>query len=245
MEKSNSSRTWTAAALAFFALGVNTSAAWAKTPIAGVVTAVTGKPRVQSEGEGAFKAIKRGGNVYEGDVIKTGKDDLIALIFVGGAELRINSGSTFQVDSGGGAKPTSIFSELGQAWTNLVHGGAEIEIHTPTAVCAVRGTQADVDINGDMTVKVYEGHVDLFNQKGKQSMTAGQLSQVSPGKGPQPPQAMTPAQYGTWQNTLKPQNVQQLRSMLIKTSDKERVLELKSNKNGKQTDIKVHLQKNQ
>ncbi len=239
MEKMKSSRPVLTLALALTA--VCWTGARAKTPIAGVVTAVTGKPQVQSEGEGAFKSLKNKQNVYEGDVLKTGKNDLIAMIFVGGAELRINSGSTFQVDSGGGEKPTSVFSELGQAWTNLIHGGAQIEIHTPTAVCAVRGTQADVNVGGNMTVKVYEGFVDLQNEKGTVPMTAGQISQVIPGQAPQPPQKMTPAQYGTWQNTIKPQNVAQLRAALLKTAKKERTLELKSNKNGKQTDIKIHL----
>lgn len=232
-----------ALALAAALLGTGPTAFAAKTPIAGVITAVTGKPRLQPNGESGFFPVKRGQNVYEGDVVKTGKNDLLSVIFVGGAEVRINNNSRFQFDSGGGAKPTSIFSELGQAWTQLVHGGAQIDIHSPTAVCSVRGTQADVSIGDGMTVKVYEGHVELYNQKGSQSLTAGQTASVSAGAAPQAPQALPSSQYGTWQNTLKPQNVDGLIKALQDAAQQERVLELKSNKNGKQTDIKLHLKK--
>lgn len=215
----------------------------AKTPIAGVITAVTGKPRLQANGESGFFPVKRGQNVYEGDVVKTGKNDLLSVIFVGGAEVRINANSRFQFDSGGGVKPTSIFSELGQAWTQLVHGGAQIDIHSPTAVCSVRGTQADVSIGDGMTVKVYEGHVELFNQKGSQTLTAGQTASVASGGAPQAPQALPAGAQGTWQNTLKPQNVEEMRKALMNAAEQERVLEIKSNKNGKQTDIKMHFKK--
>lgn len=229
--------------LALLALGAAMPGAWAKAPVAGTVTVVEGKPQVLRQGSASYAGIKKGDYVYDGDSVKTGADDKIALLFVGGAETRINNNSEFRIDSAADAsKPTSLFSKLGQAWTELVHGANRvqpIEIHTPIAVCAVRGTQADVNVGQNMTVKVYEGHVDVSNDKGKQSMVAGQISQVAEGSAPSAARAMLPSERGSWQNAVAPKDIQQWRHSLMKAANQDRTLELKQ-KNGK--DIKLHLQ---
>lgn len=237
-----------AAFLALLALGL-ASGSWAETasaPVAGTVMVTEGKPQVLRQGEKSYARIKKGDYVYDGDSLKTGAKDQVALLFVGGAETRINNNSEFRIDSAADAsKPTSLFSKLGQAWTNLVHGAAPvqpIEIHTPIAVCAVRGTQADVNVGDNMTVKVYEGHVDLSNDQGSQRMVAGQISQVSFGGAPSAVRKMAAGEYGTWQNGVAPKNVQQWRQSLMKASGQNRTLELKQ-KNGK--DIKLHFQEKQ
>lgn len=218
------------------ALGLSLAAAppvQARGAVAGVVIDVQGKPKVKRKDAGSYKKLKLNKFVYEGDVIKTGPSDKAAVAFVGGAELRINSNSEFVMESGGGRKATSVFTRLGQAWTRLLHGKAGMRVRSHVAVAAVRGTEADVDVSDRMTVKVYEGLVDLANQHGKTSLQAGQMSQVGGANmAPGAARKMQSSDFGTWQNGLVPKKLQKNLRRLQSEAEKTRTLKIKGMKDG-------------
>lgn len=223
--------------------------AQAAAPVAGVVISMEGKPEFRRAGttsSSPYQNLKLNMMVYEGDVIRTGPGVRVAVAFVGGAELRINENSSFKMESGGGTKPTSVFTEFGNAWTRLLHGRSGMQVRTPTAVAAVRGTEADVNYgDGPMTVKVYEGLVDVSNAKGTTSLKAGQQTSVSgAGAAPAPPKPMSPQDYGTWQNALKAADLKKSLKLLEGVADKNRTLELEmKDKEGKQKKIKMRVEK--
>ena len=181
--------------------------------------------------------------VNEGDEIVTKAGEFVSIAFVGGAEVRISENSTFKVESGGGTRPTQLFSSIGKAWTRLLHGKgfSGINIRTPSAVAAVRGTEADVESGERMTVKVYEGHVDVYNDHGKQALVAGQMTRVASAQAaPEPPKAMENDDKESWQDGMKVKNVEKQIRRLQGEADRRRTLELKS-KDGKK--IKLNLEK--
>jgi len=219
---------------------------WAAAPVAGVVISMEGKPEIRVAGAGAYKNLKLNAMVHEGDVIRTGSGVRVGIAFVGGAELRINENSSFRMDSGGGSKPTSVFTQFGNAWTRLLHGRSGMNVRTPTAVAAVRGTEADVNYgDGPMTVKVYEGFVDVTNAKGTTSLKAGQQTRVTgTGAAPEPAKAMSPQDYGTWQNALKAKDLNKSLKLLDGVADKNRTLELEmKDKEGKSKKLKMRFEK--
>ncbi|MFI5361939.1 MAG: FecR domain-containing protein [Elusimicrobiota bacterium] len=237
-----------AAALLALALTAGAAvAARAAAVTAGVVVSVTGKPTVERAGAKSSGSLKLNDILNEGDTVKTGPKTLVGIAFVGGAELRLNENSTFKMVSGGsGTRPTSVFTSLGNAWTRLMSGNARIEVRTPTAVCAVRGTEADVSLaGGPMTVKVYEGHVDVMNTKGTTALHAGELTAVTgSGAAPQAARAMTPRDYGTWQNTLKAPDLNRSMKLLTAAAVKNRALDLyMKDKSGKQKKIRLNFEK--
>lgn len=218
----------------------------AATPVAGVVISMEGKAEYRRAGASAYQGLKLNMMVHEGDVIKTGPDVRVGIAFVGGAELRINENSSFRMDSGGGSKPTSVFTQFGNAWTRLLHGRSGMQVRTPTAVAAVRGTEADVNYgDGPMTVRVYEGFVDVTNAKGTTSLKAGQQTQVSgAGAAPEPAKPMSPQDYGTWQNALKAADLNKSLKLLEGVADKNRTLELEmKDKEGKSKKLKMRFEK--
>ncbi|MDE2292297.1 MAG: hypothetical protein KGL53_09460, partial [Elusimicrobia bacterium] len=150
----------------------------------------------------------------------------------------------FAIESGGGITATSVFTKAGDAWTRLLHGRAGMNVRSPLAVAAVRGTEADVDVSHRMTVKVYEGLVDVQNQYGAQSLRAGMMTQVSgAGQAPQAPHTMAPGDYGSWQQTLKPKDVAGALQRLEGEADKTRTLQFHfKGKDGKDKslDIQIH-----
>ena len=195
--------------------------AFAAGKVAGMILSVEGKPQVKS-GTTAYKPAQLRQNVYEGDSIKTSRGERVSIVFMGGAEMRVNENSVFEIRTGGGAagargiSPASVFTRFGDAWTRMVNPGAHMEVHSPTAVAAVRGTEGDISVEQQMmTVKVYEGLIDVTNDKGKQSLKAGQITTAAAGQAPEAPRAMTSADYGTWQNSVKPSQ----RSVELRTKD--------------------------
>ncbi|NNM28103.1 MAG: tetratricopeptide repeat protein, partial [Akkermansiaceae bacterium] len=62
----------------------------------------------------------------------------------------------------------------------------EIDIRTPTANAALRGTQLVVEVGdaGRTMVTVLEGVVDLSNEKGQLALKAGESGEVAPGQAP-------------------------------------------------------------
>lgn len=227
-------------------LGAGLSAAPAAKVVAGVIIDVKGVPMLKAAADGKKAKLKLQQYVYNKDVIKTEKGERVAIAFVGGAEMRINENSEFAIESGGGSKPTSVYTKAGDAWTRLLHGskGAGFNVRSPLAVAAVRGTEADIDVGARMTVKVYEGLVDIQNAQGLQSLRAGQMSQVGAGQAPAPPRAMSPGDFATWQGELKPQGVDAAVDRLKTEADKNRTLNLRfKGKDGVEKSLDIKLKK--
>jgi hypothetical protein len=209
--------------------------------VAGVVILIKGAPSIKRRGAAVVKPLKQNQYVNEGDELVTKAGEYASIAFIGGAEVRISESSTFVVEAGGGQKPTQLFTTIGKAWTRLLTGHSGINIRTPTAVAAVRGTEADVESGEHTTVKVYEGFVDVYNDHGKQALTAGQMTRVASAQvAPEPPKTMTAADRQNWQDALKGQGVEKQIQRLQKEADRRRSLELKT-KDGRK--IKLNLEK--
>lgn len=220
----------------------------AESPVAGVVVSLEGRPQMKVVGKDSYKRVKVNDLVHEGDKLKTGKGERVGVAFVGGAELRVNEESEFTVQSGGNAtKPTSVFTAFGDAWTRLMngHSGPGIQVKSPVAVAAVRGTEADIDVSDRMAVKVYEGLVDVMNDKGKTSLRAGQQSSVAgAGSAPSAATKMSPQDYRTWQDSIKPKDLDKALKLLNTAAEKNRTLELEmKTKEGSQKKVKLNFEK--
>lgn len=215
--------------------------AWAGGVVAGVVISVKGSPVVIGADKKERK-LKVNAFVYEGDTVKTDAGELVAIAFVGGAELRINESSEFVMESGGGRQVTSVKTRLGQAWTRLLHGRSGMQVRSPMAVAAVRGTEADVDVQDRMTVKVYEGIVDVLNDKGRQSLGAGQMTEVGGiGQAPGAPRKMGQGDYGSWQEGLQAKDLEKSLEKLKAEAERTKEVEVKAK--GKAIKLKLEKKK--
>jgi hypothetical protein len=232
----------------FLAVGAAWAPAAAEAPkqaTAGIVVSLQGKPRILRAGAGKFEALKRNSFVGAGDQVKTGQGEGVGIALLGGAEIRINESSTFVMESGGsGGQPASLDAKVGQAWTRLLHGMSRVQVRSNMAVCSVRGTEADIDVHDKMTVKVYEGLVDLENPLGRQSLSAGQISQASAGAAPSAPRRLEAQEFGTWQNGLKPSDLNGSLKKLQEEAQRTKTLQLQYNtKDGKQKKVEFKLEK--
>lgn len=207
---------------------------------AAIVTAVQGKPVILRAGKKEPEALKRQSIACEGDRIKTGSGDLVALAMMGGVEVRINANSEFTMeDPGGGQKPPTIFTSLGQAFTRRISAGAGIRVRTPPAVAAVRGTEADIYVpNKDrLGVDVFSGEVALErNGREMAKLTKCMSASVSAGQAPKTGE-LKDCSAPAWQSGLKVRGAD--RSLRRLTEEAERRRKLKLRYDGKEVEIEL------
>ncbi|OGS13728.1 MAG: hypothetical protein A2234_01030 [Elusimicrobia bacterium RIFOXYA2_FULL_58_8] len=171
--------------------------------IAAVAVYVAGDVQVKRTGERDFAVLAVNDMLYPGDNIKTGASSRVGLVTKGGAEVRLNENSSFEMSASGRVREMLNLS-VGQLWTRMLHRMAKINVRTPSAVCAIRGTEADIEQRSLLTVKVYEGHVDVQNSLGKQALKAGQMTTVAGANAaPEAAKKMSGSEAGNWQDGVK------------------------------------------
>lgn len=178
-------------------------AAFSAPKVVAVAVYTLGDVQVKRVGESAYAELKVNDLLYSGDNIKTGASSRTSLVTKGGAEVRLNENSTFEISPQGKLRELINLS-VGNLWTRMLHKMAKINVRTPSAVCAVRGTEADIEQRSLLTVKVYEGHVDVQNSVGKQSLHAGQMTTVSGANAaPEAAKKMGAQDVGKWHEEIK------------------------------------------
>ncbi len=211
--------------------------------VGAIVVYVKGKVKVKRDGKRRYKKLKVNDLLFTGDIVKTYRRATTSLILKGGAEVRINQKSKFQMSKKGKLRQI-IELTFGQLWTRMLHKMAKINVKTPTAVCAIRGTEADIEERDLLTVKVYEGHVDVENSHGKQSLKAGQMSTVADaGAAPAAPSDMSSGDKGEWQEDIKVEDIGKYLDSLNSEVSKEKKLKLKIQSKGKTKEIEIKLRK--
>lgn len=152
------------AATLFFCLFAGAQAgapAWAYD---GKITYVKGEAEVVAGG--ASEKAQPGLAVPAGSLVRTSADSLVILTMTGGAELKINAGSSITVPEGGEQEISlargSLFSHVPK-----LKPGARFRIRTPSAVMGVRGTEfftafgSEAEKDPDLWMCVREGAVEV------------------------------------------------------------------------------------
>ena len=230
-----------AAAFALTAL-LPAARAFSAEVMAGVVVFVQGDVKVKRAGAADFAELKLNDSLQEGDAVKTGPGAKASLVTKGGAEIRINENTDFNIP----VKKRNFFNlAAGQVWSRMLSKMAKLNVRTPSAVCAVRGTEADIEQKEITTVKVYEGHVDLTGNSGKtQALKAGQLSTVGAGGAAAAPRQMTPSEMGKWQEGVDVKDLgKYLQQLGLEPADNKRLKMKITGKDGKSKDVEVKLKK--
>jgi len=125
--------------------------------VSGDVTIVSadGSPEVSGEADMPLE---------EGDRVVVGESGSAEIALDGGSLITIREGSDFKLEKTAKAE-SSFFLAAGSLLAKIQKLGAQrLRVRTPTAVCAVRGTEFGVEIAGE------ESHVGVFDE-GKVDVT--------------------------------------------------------------------------
>ena len=108
-----------------------------------------------------------------GAFVRTGPASKMALVFADETQVRLNQNSLLQVKSvaGSAGETTTLRLELGRAWSQAKRVPDGLQLESPSATAAIRGTswELDVDAAGTTTLAVLAGSVEFFNALGSAS----------------------------------------------------------------------------
>lgn len=208
-----------------------------------VVVYVSGDVKFKRAETPDYVELKMNEALQPGDSIMTAAGAKVSLVTKTGAEIRINENSTFSIP--GKSKVREMFDlSVGQVWGRMLHRMAKLNVRTPSAVCAVRGTEADIEQKDTLTVKVYEGHVDLSNAQGKQSLRAGQISTVGGASAaPTAPRQMSGSEMGKWQEEIDVKDIGKYLEKVGLDDSGNKKLKMKLEKDGQAKDVEIKLKK--
>ena len=143
-----------------------------------------------------------------GDFVRTRQAAKMALLFADDTQLRLHQNTVLQVK--GVATPaqpvTTLLLSAGRAWTQTKRAdGSRLNLETPAAVAAIRGTDWDlaVDDDGRTVITVLSGTVEFSNAQGQVSVGANEAALAEVGKAPVKLVLSQPRDRIQWVNALR------------------------------------------
>ena len=161
--------------------------AYGAPPVATVQTLV-GASYIKSNNATTSKPLKVRTALYPKDIIATGPNSKLTLLFRSGAQVRLNEKSALEIaDIKTTANSQSLVRLLGgEIWARLRPGN---KIQTKTAILGVLGTEIHLAAaeDGTSTLTVTEGSVNFSNEFGAVVVKTSQQSVARPGAAPTAP----------------------------------------------------------
>jgi hypothetical protein len=199
---------------------------------AGVASIIVAKGQVSIIRAGKTMKAKKGNQLLEGDRIKVGALSRAALIMQDGSVIKLNEKTDLQMKVSATKKKRNRLKLLaGHLWAKIKRQGSNLEIETPSAVAAIKGTELVIIIDGKkVTLIVWDGMVDWFNDLGKKLVGAGNQSSAADGSAPtDPTKANLEDMDQWWDSVVDPAN-KTLKTTVLDKDGKEQKVNIKYEK---------------
>jgi len=158
------------------------------TPAAGAIVAVKGGEEMRFVREDLWRTAPIQQNVVGGDTLRTNEIGNLAILFADQTQIRVGRNSVLTVNevAGGGAGNTQLSLQGGSIWARAARDGSGVDVKTPAAVAAIRGTDwsLSVDGSGKTSLVVLEGVVELSNPQGAVTVRQGEGAVAAVGQAP-------------------------------------------------------------
>lgn len=143
-----------------------------------------------------------------GDSVRTREAAKMAVLFADQTQVRLHQNTTLQVKSlATPAQPlTRLVLGAGRAWAQTKRAdGSGLEVQTPAAVAAIRGTDWDLEVglDGRTVLTVLSGVVELSNDQGQVRVAANEAALAEVGKAPVRLVLSRPRDRIQWVNALR------------------------------------------
>lgn len=168
-------------------------------PTAARIERVTGEVRL--EDAGGERAAEAGAALRGGETVLTTADSTALVRFANGTELLLTQNSAVRFDALSSYANTLMVDATvrllaGRIETDVGEAGSldRLEIRSPVAVSAVRGTRFRLGTTADADrVEVVAGRVDMAAAGRSRAVRAGQGTLTRAGRAPEPPRPLLPA----------------------------------------------------
>ncbi|MCB8819037.1 tetratricopeptide repeat protein [Microvirga rosea] len=158
------------------------------TPVAGSIVAAKGGEELRFVRENQWRAAEIRQDVVGGDVLRTNAIGNLAILFADQTQIRVGKNSTLIVNdvASSANDKTDLTLQAGTIWARAARGGSGVDVKTPAAVAAIRGTDwsLSVDGSGKTALVVLEGVVELRNAQGSVTVRQGEGAVAALGQAP-------------------------------------------------------------
>ena len=178
--------------------------------VVAAISSMKGNVKIRSANQRKFDTAYKAQMIRTGDWLKTDKNVFVAIVFLDGSIVKIQSDTEIEIKSSritAKELKTQMYISEGQAWSKISkQNNGEFRIKTPTAVASVKGTEFDVDFD-DMSestsLVVLEGEVEFGNELG--TVIAGAMQGASVTQDEAPVEyTVAPEDLPIWQNNTNP-----------------------------------------
>ncbi len=154
---------------------------------AGSVLTTQGDEQIRFLDQGPWAAVEREQALLGGDHLRTGPYGALALLFADRTQVRVQRNSSLLVKQVSGPGPAQLRLDRGGAWSRAATHGKGLEIQTPSATAAIRGTEWSLAVNdqGRSTLVVIAGEIELSNEFGAVRVGPGEVGTAEVGRAPQ------------------------------------------------------------
>ncbi|WP_166802536.1 FecR domain-containing protein, partial [Microvirga pakistanensis] len=153
----------------------------------GAIVAAKGGEEMRFVREDLWRAAQVQQSVIGGDTLRTNAIGNLAILFADQTQIRVGRNSTLTVSGLAGASSgtTALNLDAGTLWARAARGGTGVDVKTPAAVAAIRGTDWSLSVEGGRTsLMVLEGVVELRNAQGAVTVRQGEGAVAAIGQAP-------------------------------------------------------------
>ncbi|HEV2558339.1 MAG TPA: tetratricopeptide repeat protein [Microvirga sp.] len=157
------------------------------TPVAGSIVAAKGGEELRFVREGDWRSAELRQDLIGGDALRTNAIGNLAILFADQTQIRVGRNSNLVVNEVAGARSeaTQLDLQSGQVWARASRGGTGVDVKTPAATAAIRGTDWSLSVDGPKTsLIVLEGVVELKNPQGSVTVRQGEGAVATIGQAP-------------------------------------------------------------
>ncbi len=126
-------------------------------------------------------------DLVTGDVLRTNANGQLAILFSDRTQVRLGRNSSLVVKQITASTSADTVLELqsGTIWARAERGGPGVQVQTPAAAAAIRGTDWTMTVKGDQTsLNVLQGVVQFSNPQGSVEVRQGEGAVASIGQAP-------------------------------------------------------------
>jgi len=166
----------------------------------GTVVVKQGQVEIMKGGQSEWDKVAKGMLIFEGDRIRTRELSTAAILLQDGSMTKLAANTDLMIPVKTGDKKNRVKLLLGRLWAKISKQNSDLEIETPSAVAAIKGTQLDLAVTetGEVELTVWDGMIRFFNSQGEVLVRASQRSRVQGGKAPSQPVAVNLGTLDQW-----------------------------------------------
>lgn len=171
--------------------------AWAQ-PAAEIVS-LSGQGESRPAASSPWQAAQLRQTLDTGADMRTLAQSSAALLLADRTQLRLGPLSLLRLNPQPQGK-TALELRVGRLWSRTKREPADLELRTPAAVAAVRGTDWDVEVDADgrTLLTVLSGQIDVSNPQGSVVVGASEQAEVRPGQAPIKRMLVRPRERVQW-----------------------------------------------